>query len=235
MKLSKPNKSVWSYILSVTSLGIVFFFVVSFVAVLVVSLLLGSVLDDTGLDAVLNLAVPVALIAGCGGLSYFLQKKKGFKWRETLSLKLPKKNVLWLTPAFGIAYIFILVVAISILAVISPESASQQQEVAQEVTKLVGWQIPVSIIGIGLMTPIAEEMFFRGMLTSLYVRRVSRIVAIVLAALLFSLAHAQLNVGIDTLIFGIFLGLLTWKTESIYPAIFLHMAKNCIALSVILK
>ncbi len=237
--VGKRRDSTLLYVTYVTGVCGSFFIGLGIVSGLLASLILMSFVSEEMLNSILNLVIPMSLIGGSFWFVRLIQKKHSgrseFSAKELLYLKKPNKKAIWLIPVIAIGYFIVLIIAISVLAVLNPQAASQEQEVAKEVAKLVGWQIPISIIGVGLMTPIAEELFFRGLLTNLYARRVNRMVAVVLVALLFGIAHAQLNAGIDTFIFGVFLGVLTWKTESIYPAIFLHMAKNCIALSVILN
>jgi len=234
--LSRLRGSGWLYSVYITGLSIFFFLGIALITGVLATVLLDLFLEEDSVSSILNLIIPLALIGGSIYLARFsIKKDSGSSVRELLYLNKPKKNAIWLTPVIAIIYVLVLIAAISVLIAINPEAASQEQEVAKEVARLVGWQIPVGFIGIGLMTPIAEELFFRGVLTNLYAKRIRRTVAIFLASALFALAHAQLNVGVDTFFFGIALGILTWKTESIYPAILLHMAKNCIALSVIIN
>lgn len=94
----------------------------------------------------------------------------------------------------------------------------------------------LGILAIGVFGPIAEELLFRGaVLGSLleWDRTKGRPwLAIVLSAVLFSLAHgnpAQLPVSLSM---GLFLGWLRYRTGSLLPGIVLHVFNNslpCVA------
>lgn len=227
----KASRVGWSLLVTL------FVLFMGFVAVLTSGFLsLPWVLDEVAdnSEIALGLLFPVVLLAislGCGTL---LKKKSRVGALELLGLKRPNKNVFWLTPLMLFAYVIVLLVSTAILHALSPELAGQEQEVANTVASVGGLKLTLMIISVGLLTPIAEEVFFRGLMISLYVRRIKYPAAILLSSVLFGLAHGQLNVGMDTFIFGLILGFLTWKTGSIYPAIGLHMLKNCLALWVIL-
>lgn len=181
---------------------------------------------------VLSVFAPILML----GLTLLLAKlliKKPL--REVLKLKKPNKKVWWMVPATVGGYIVLLIFFFAILYLINPQILEQEQDVAAAIQKITGLKLMLMAFGVAILTPIAEELFFRGFLLSLYAKKVKFLVGIFVSAALFGLAHLQLNVSVDTLLFGIALGLLTWQTESIYPAIALHILKNGLALTAILK
>lgn len=244
MILDKFRKSKFGWILAISAFSVWFFIVVSF-ATGIISLPITFLSEDEDLfEAVISIILPIVMFGGSVLMyrTFFSEQKKQLKLKASLKtllkglgFKKPNKNAVWLTPLILVGYVFLLLASILILQAISPNFAEQEQEVAQVVGALNGWYLALMVLGVGVLTPIAEETFFRGLLIPLYGKRLKIAGAIIVPALLFGLAHMQVNVGIDTFIFGIALGYLTWKTESIYPAIGLHVLKNCLALSVILN
>lgn len=226
------SKLGWTFL--VTSFVILFaVLTVAVTALLGLPWLLGS--GSANEEVALGVIFPsVTLLLSVAFASYF-GKSRGVSLFEILGWKKPKRNVLWLLPLITVIYVVLMVISLSILQMFSPELAGQEQEVATTVSSIDGWRLLAMIISVGVFTPIAEETFFRGLVTSLYVRRLKIPIAILFSAVLFAVAHGQINVGIDTLIFGIALGVLAWRTKSVYPAIGLHMLKNCLALFVILS
>lgn len=215
-----------------------FVVLIGFVAVLVSGFLsLPWLLDEVSDNSEIALGIlfPAVLLAASLGCGVLLKKKSGVGALAFLGLKRPNKNAFWLTPLMLLIYVIALLISTAILHALSPELAGQEQEVANTVASVGGLKLTLMIISVGLLTPIAEEAFFRGLMISLYVRRIRYPAAILITSILFGLAHGQLNVGMDTFMFGLILGFLTWKTGSIYPAIGLHMLKNCLALYVILS
>ncbi len=236
--MSRKNK--WSRFLdskvgwiSVVSLfAVVLFFVVSLLAaIMIVPVYILN--NDEGLyNAILSGLVPVLIIILVSLIAKPLLKKPV---REVLKLKKPNKKVWWMIPAVVGGYVLLLILFFMILYAINPSILEQKQDVALAIEKIKGLKLLFMVIGVAILTPIAEELFFRGLLLSLYAKKTKFLLGIFVGALLFGLAHWQLNVSVDTFLFGVALGLLTWQTESIYPAIILHMFKNGLALTAILN
>lgn len=187
----------------------------------------GASEESMGLLA--SLVFPVSLVGCTVGAAFLFRKKLGKSVKDILKLKKPNRKAWWVVPAVLFSYIGLLIVAMIILQVVNPNAAGQEQDVAKEVAAMSGLSLGLMAFAVGILTPIAEEIFFRGFLLSMYVKKLNYLVAICLGAFFFGLAHFQLNVSLDTTIFGIGLGILTWQTDSIYPAISLHMLKNLIA------
>ena len=84
-------------------------------------------------------------------------------------------------------------------------------------------------LAVTLLAPVVEELTYRGMGVSL-VLPYGTVLAVLLTGVLFGLAHGLL-VGLPVLaFFGIVVGWLRVRTESIYPPISLHGTFNAIAL-----
>jgi hypothetical protein len=88
-----------------------------------------------------------------------------------------------------------------------------------------------------LFAPIYEELVFRGWVLGQLVRRHSNAFAIVVSSLLFGLLHLRNVYWLDTpelvrsmaftgLVLGPFLGWVTLKARSVWPAVVLHFANN---------
>ncbi|MBQ7584582.1 MAG: CPBP family intramembrane metalloprotease [Lachnospiraceae bacterium] len=82
---------------------------------------------------------------------------------------------------------------------------------------------------VGLLGPVVEELVFRGIILG-GLRTTGRIFsAIVLSALLFGLAHMNINQFSYTLCVGIFWGLLVEATGSIVPSLICHVMMNSVS------
>jgi membrane protease YdiL (CAAX protease family) len=92
--------------------------------------------------------------------------------------------------------------------------------------------IPIQILLIVIAAPISEEICFRGMLYGGLRERLPRLLAALLAGLIFGGLHALTGVtAVPPLIFfGFVLALLYEGTGSIVPCILLHMLNNSVAL-----
>lgn len=83
-------------------------------------------------------------------------------------------------------------------------------------------------LGAGLVAPVAEEIFFRGLMQTLLLRLVrSRWVAILLVSAMFSLAHSQ-GYAIPALFaLSVLLGAVYERTGSLVAPVLIHVLFNC--------
>lgn len=86
----------------------------------------------------------------------------------------------------------------------------------------------VSILIIGVLTGIAEEMFFRGALQNLFMSmsRVNKHFAIWIAAFIFSFMHFQFFGFFPRLLLGAYFGYLIWWSGSLWVPVIAHAFNN---------
>ena len=91
----------------------------------------------------------------------------------------------------------------------------------------------VLFLTVGVLTPIAEELFFRGALMGwMMLRRFPRWIVILLPALLFAVMHLN-PVGMLPIFFlALLLGYLRWATGSLWSSVGLHICNNLLVLGV---
>ena len=83
---------------------------------------------------------------------------------------------------------------------------------------------------VGLLVPLAEELVFRGAILRSLLKWSSRPwVAIVISAVLFSAAHMNPAQIPHTLLIGLLLGWLYYRTDSIVPGVVFHWVNNTVA------
>lgn len=83
----------------------------------------------------------------------------------------------------------------------------------------------VDIISSVIAAPIAEEMFFRGVVLK-QTSRVSAQFGIVFSAVMFGLMHGNPYQFVMATVIGLFFGYITVKTDSLIPSIVCHIAIN---------
>jgi CAAX protease family protein len=153
---------------------------------------------------------------------------RGLDWRQTFALRSPTS---WKT-AGGLTvglFVAVYVVAIVLEAIFH---AGEEQGLDPS-----GWQsdrvgaFVLSVIAIGVVGPISEEMTFRGLGYAL-LDQWGLWAAIGVTGILFALAHGIL-VGLPVFfVIGAGLAFLRYRTKSIIPAILVHMAFNSLQLAV---
>jgi sodium transport system permease protein len=105
-----------------------------------------------------------------------------------------------------------------------PESLARALE---KILLLDGRAAPLWVIWlmVGLTPAICEELFFRGFVFA-GLRRLGPLRAILLAAVMFGLAHSSIYRLLPTAFLGILFGIAVWRSRSIVPAIVAHALNN---------
>jgi len=89
--------------------------------------------------------------------------------------------------------------------------------------------LAVLVLGVGVLAPVAEELMFRGIIQSRLVQRWGAPVGIVVASVLFAVAHADPQHAISVLPMGLMLGWMAHHTGSIRVPILVHLLNNTFA------
>ncbi len=91
----------------------------------------------------------------------------------------------------------------------------------------------LSFVAAVIIAPVVEELYFRGLILPVFMRRFGTLFGIILTSLLFALLHFQPNVVIYTFILAILLAVTRLRLKSVIPSIVLHAINNLIAFSII--
>lgn len=86
------------------------------------------------------------------------------------------------------------------------------------------------VLCIGILAPVFEEMFFRGMLFTALLERLPTWGALIGQALLFAVIHLDLVRLPYLIVLGLVLGYLVKRTSSLLPAVLLHIIINVLSL-----
>jgi membrane protease YdiL (CAAX protease family) len=83
-----------------------------------------------------------------------------------------------------------------------------------------------------IVAPVVEEIFFRGFVFAGLCRRYEWQKAALISSALFALIHLQLTAVIPIFILGYIFAYLYYQSNSIWPAILMHVATNALGLGV---
>ncbi|QQE74528.1 CPBP family intramembrane metalloprotease [Brevibacillus composti] len=90
------------------------------------------------------------------------------------------------------------------------------------------WAILASLLVIGGLVPLAEELLFRGVVQTYLVRRAGAVLGIFLSSLWFALMHVDVALFAPLFVMGVFLGYLRHHFQSIWGAVILHALNNIV-------
>lgn len=197
------------------------------------SQLLGGLLSLPIITQVSNknfqlLAIILCSLIALYTIIFALKKLLRFRF-ASIGLSVPGlRSLVQVIPAF-VLY-FLVSAGFTLLAVkfLPGFDAEQTQDVgfAKEATN---WQLIAAFFSLVIITPVFEETIFRGILFKRLRARLSFKSSIIIASVVFAVAHMQWNVAVDTFALSLVLCWLVEKSGSIAPAIALHSIKNGLA------
>jgi membrane protease YdiL (CAAX protease family) len=118
----------------------------------------------------------------------------------------------------------------NLLAIHALRDVGSLGEIDRSVRAAQGPSRLLALVAVGFAPGVAEELLFRGLIQHTLARVVRPVLAACGAALLFSLAHADLVHSSAALVLGLYLGLVTMFAGSIRPAIAAHVTNNLLSL-----
>ncbi|HEX6258377.1 MAG TPA: CPBP family intramembrane glutamic endopeptidase [Candidatus Saccharimonadales bacterium] len=188
-------------------------------------------LGDAGFSVVVTALVylvSLLLVVGVPALFKQWESVKAFARLVGLIHK-PKLRYLAFTPAIYVLYFFVAGALITIIAQLSPgfDPGEAQNVGFENITHL--WEYIAAFVALVICAPIAEELLFRGFLFGSLRERLAFWPSTLLVSGLFGFVHGQWNVAIDTFLLSGALCYLRERSQSLWPAILLHMIKNGVA------
>ena len=202
------------------------------VGVPVVSYQFGS---DAGDGSAIFAGVPVGIIAATAMSGAFAATGFAFsvvRYREPLSSLgfVKTKGIKPYAFAVGMWIIGLSILMLWVQALISfGVDSLVPPDTAQKALDEAGDSIIVTIVLVGILGPIAEEIFFRGYVLPGLVKRFGIGWALLLSSVMFGMFHIDPGAIVPTFALGLALGWVYLKTGSIWPAMFAHGLHNTVA------
>lgn len=111
---------------------------------------------------------------------------------------------------------------------------SMENQAADAVSNLIGANtiggLIISVLIVGLLTGVAEELFFRGALQNLFFStNIRKHLCVWLTAIIFSFMHFQFFGFVPRVLLGAYFGYLLWWTGSVWVPILAHALNNSMA------
>lgn len=191
------------------------------------------------------LAIQMAAVLESGGdiwTAYDLLYEKAFELAAVsngltllsvvLIVKVRRRSLrqeLWLRPVSGkllgwcAAFAFCLYWGVSLVLALLPDSVIAGYDEAAVGLSDTGF---IAIIGTALISPVVEEVVFRGLIFTRLQRSLRPVTAAAVSALLFAFCHGQAVWICYAYVLGMIFALLTLNTRSLIPALVMHVVFN---------
>ncbi len=169
--------------------------------------------------------------------TWMFVRARGLGWSYLGLSKKPKLSDAKITIGVTVVYFLTLIFVTGIVSQLIPGiDVEQEQQLGFDGAK-TGLQLAMVFVSLVVLPPIIEEIMIRGFLYSGLKSKLPKIVAAVVASVVFGIAHLQLGFGapplwiaaIDTAILSLFLIYLREKTGSIWAGMVVHAIKNGLA------
>jgi len=125
------------------------------------------------------------------------------------------------------------VVLVDQVYVINQHFTPVPEEYADQIRELKpqnALQLVVTVLGLCLLVPVAEEMVFRGMIQRIFSRNMGPVLGVLLAGAIFGAVHLSAHLLISITCFGLFLGFLFESTGNLVYPMVAHAIFNTVAL-----
>ena len=231
-KVSKLLRHKWVGVVGLSLFVLAAFFLVQYALAFGLTLVMGDqlsrLIDDAMFVTVLMAVAQALVLVIVIGVPYYFFKVKT-STKELGMDRLPSWSDILLAPAGFIAYFALaaLITAAAML-VLSDDIMRQAQDVGfNRLTTNIDFVL--AFVSLVVIVPIVEEIIFRGYLFGKLKKHVPVLVAALMTSIIFSVAHGQINVGLNVFALSMVACYLRELTDSIWPAVLLHMIKNGIA------
>lgn len=215
--------------LATIGLGIIAMLIGQMAALVVVSWAYGRSLpelanlahDGVGVSLIIIVSTPIQV-----GLLMLMARQTGFSVVDYLALKLPRRAEVILGV---LAMVALIIVGNLVTWALGQDIVTPFQYDIYRTASAAGW-LPVLWLAVVVVTPIGEELLFRGFLFRGWHRSPNDVhLVIVATSLLWAVSHLQYDLFVIAQIFivGLILGWFRWATGSTVLTILLHGLVNC--------
>lgn len=177
---------------------------------------------SVGIIAIQGIAMLVAVwVAGL--------RRRRYTWAD---IGLVRTTPSWIAASFGL-FIALRVVVVLVAALLAQFgiTSMQPQAIAPEGFSWVG-AIGMLVFA-GVVVPIAEEIFFRGVVYRWLRDKWGVAVGAIVSGVVFGIAHLEPATAIPAAIMGVTLALVFEKSKSLWPSILIHILNNVTAIGLL--
>lgn len=205
--------------------SVALYFIVSFAVQLIAGMLGGFIIAGNIQSgaAQSNLINAATLLSSAALILLF---RMWLKSDGILFIKGAKAQVFLRNSLAAIAIWFAFLVVEYVIAIFAGDFLNAGAAIEMQTTAYAQGNIILQIISIGIITPIAEEMIFRGSVYAGLRKRFGVPAAAVIAGLIFGAVHAKGYLIVIMTIFGVLLCLVYEKTCNLLYPILMHITNN---------
>jgi membrane protease YdiL (CAAX protease family) len=185
-----------------------------------------------------SIAAYVVNFLAFAGAFYLVGVRRGRIDLRASGLVPPRLSLYWLATGFSLSLVLIPLRGVTALAV--QTALGENLNALDERLGVLapgGFTWPtflITLVGAGILAPVAEELFFRGALYPWFRRRFGVTVGVLASSLLFSLGHIDTaGVAASAFVLGAANALVYERSKTLWAPIVMHMTTNVLAVLII--
>jgi membrane protease YdiL (CAAX protease family) len=185
------------------------------------------VLTPLGLSPVAR-GLALAALSGVAGIVGFLAAC-GLRIRSVRAFGVRATTTRWVL--IGAAGGVLAFVATRVLGFVIVALGLQPENIQQVYTDAGGggpWSVALSLVFLALLTPLGEELTFRGVVTTAFLRY-GPAIGVIGSAVVFALMHGFNVFFFTALVVGLIAGELRRRSGSVWPGVLTHVVNNALA------
>lgn len=186
-----------------------------------------ALLRPLGLDPVAR-GLFLASLSGLAGIAGFAAAY-GLRVRSLAAFGVRRTTVRWIL--LGVAGGVVAFVASRILGLVLFALGVQPGDLQAPYTEAGSagaWSVVLSLVFLALLTPLGEELVFRGVVTT-GLLRYGKVVGVGGSAVVFALMHGVNVIFVTALVVGLIAAELRRRSDSVWPGVVTHVVNNALA------
>ncbi len=150
-------------------------------------------------------------------------------WRERLGLQQGRFPV-WSWPLFLFGTPVIGMMSSWLMSALHVKPSDELKMLEELLRFDSAGSLVMVLLLVSLLPGIAEELLFRGFMQRRLLQRMAVVPAIAITSIFFAAAHMDPLHAVTVLPLGIWLGIVAWRADSLWPAMLGHMGNNAYAI-----
>ena len=129
-------------------------------------------------------------------------------------------------PLLMLASFFIRAIGTLLVSLLFSEPSDQALAMRRAFIELQGWPAVIVLFSASVLPGLGEESVFRGFVLRGLLHRVNPWMAVTIVSVAFAAIHPGLYLAVLVFPTGVWLGIIAWRTGSLWPAIVVHAFSN---------
>jgi membrane protease YdiL (CAAX protease family) len=159
--------------------------------------------------------------------------RSSLDWKAVFRIRRVPAGALWISAAIGLGAALIGHELDALVEELFPMPAELERALTEMLRARSVTDGFVLVLAIVVLAGLLEEMLFRGMLLGSLEAHFDVTRAVLLSALLFAFFHLNPWTAVQILVFGVILGVLAWRGQSVFPAAIVHAVNNAFEFAVL--